>query len=185
MKKILIVMLMLLSVFALSAAPSDSVEVGLTLGNGEDDQRLFKMGFTTDTTVSSLESTPKDYGENLTLKLNKDTFIAEQNNLYIWYKNVGYENVQIQLTCEEALTNFDVEENDVKYIQWQAVSGGVTVTSTTDATKGVDQTETVINITDGKASVDTQQVTISTISIPTGATGTYQGTLTLSVVGVE
>lgn len=184
MKKILIVMLMLLSVFALSAAPSDTVEVGLTLGNGEDDQKLFKMGFTTDTTAS-LNTAPEDYGGNLTLELNKDTFIAEQNDLYIWYKNVGYENVQIQLTCEEALTNSDVEESGVKYIQWQAVSGGVTVISTTDATKGVDQTKTVIEITDGKASVDTQQVTISTISIPTGATGTYQGTLTLSVVGVE
>ena len=182
MRKILIVMLMLLSVFALSAAPSDSVEVGLTLGNGEDDQRLFKMGFTTDTTVSSLESTPTDYGENLTLTLNKDTFIAEQNDLYIWYKNVGYTNVKIQLTCEEALTNSEAQEGS-KFIQWQAKSGEATATSTSGASAG--STADVIKINDGKASFGTQQVTISTTSIPSGATGTYTGTLTLSVVGVD
>lgn len=180
MKKILIVMLMLLSVFALSAEnkTSDTVEVSFTLGNTPDAQKSFRAGFTSATTVDSLESEDPVNPGSIALTLDSGSFTATNNTLYIWWKNVGYTNVKIKLKCSGDL----LPDSGTDGIKWQVVHGtdNEIVASSEAGTE-----ETFVNVPNTGVSYDTQKVVISTTEIPREATGTYKGILTLSVTGIE
>lgn len=179
MKKILIVMLMLLSVFALSAEnkTSDTVEVSFTLGNTPGAQKSFRAGFTSATTVDSLESEDPVNPGSIALTLAPGSFTATNNTLYIWWKNVGYTGVEIQLKCSG-----DLVSTSSGGIQWQVAkeNDDEVVASSEDA-----EAKTFVYVPDTGVSYGTQNVVISTTEIPREATGTYKGTLTLSVTGIE
>lgn len=185
MKKFLLIMIAMLFCVCVYADETDSVDV--TLDMSADGNKFFHCGFTSDDSLASVEANPNDQTA-VTLTLADSGIVAENDQdtdtgkLYLWWKNSGYKNAKIQLTCASALTNADADEN-ARYIKWKATSNFESAESTGDGTSG--EAKTVKTFTSAALDFGVQAVDIETVSIPAGATGSYSATLKVGVIDLS
>ena len=187
MKKFLLIMIALLFCVCVYAEEADSVNV--TLNMSAEGNKFFHCGFTYDSSLASVDAKPNDQTE-VTLTLLDNEFKATNNQedstnagkLYLWWKNSGYKNAKIQLTCATALISTSVD-GAAKYITWKATSGGVDVLSSSNDSAG--EPKTVKEFESAALDFDVQKVDIETVSIPAGATGSYSATLKVGVIDLS
>ena len=187
MKKFLLIMIAML--FCVCAYADDTDSVDVTLDMSDEGNKFFLCGFTYNDSLASVEAEPNDQTE-VTLTLAGSGIKATNNQqgdtnagkLYLWWKNSGYKNAKIQLTCASALTN-DSLEGDAKYITWKATSGSESAESSGDGTSG--DAKTVKEFTSAALDFGVQAVNIETVSIPAGATGAYSAKLKVGVINLN
>lgn len=189
MRKLLLIMIAMLFCVCIYAGNTTSGSVDVTLDMSAADNKFFHCGFTSDNSLTSVEKDPTPKS-NVTLTLAESGIKAINNQsdttgagkLYLWWKNSGYKNAKIQLTCLSALTNPSADEN-ARYITWKAISGGVDAFSSSDDSVG--EPETVKKFDSAALDFKVQAVDIETVSIPAGATGSYSATLKVGVIDLS
>ena len=182
----MMILILIVAVSSLVAADVPTTgDVTVSLNMGADANKYLGVWFTSSdiSTMSEPENSAITPETSVTLLRDVDnttSFVANNDDdpLFITVKSNGYSDALVRIWCEKDLTS---DSSGAPTISWQASAGDAKVVSKGNdvGTKGIVAEDISTN---GQSFVESYAVNISTVNVPTAATGNYSAKLYCEIV---